>query len=386
MAGAVDETLTLPQVDCGRVPVRTQRAAARELERRFAGTQRVRVEGFTEQMAEWMAAADALVHSTGGLTVLEALMRGCPAISYGWGRGHVRVNNAAFRRFGLAEVAETRSELHRALERALANGRRATDSLRERALGRFVRARSRRGALTPMHAEPRARDWAAAAALAAWLLPAAAPISPPVAAAFRIPRRLPTATGIAITFDDGPHPEGTPAVLAELERAHARATFFLVGEQVERRPALAREIAAAGHEIAIHGYRHVLLLRRSPRAVRDDFARARDVIGSATGAEPSVYRPPYGVFSAAALLHVRRLGWRPLLWSRWGRDWEARATPQSIARRAAGTLRGGDVVLLHDADHYSSPDAWRKTAAALPMVLESAAARGESLVTVSQST
>ena len=99
----------------------------RELERRFAGTPRVRVEGFTDQMAEWMSAADALVHSTGGLTVLEALMRGCPAISYGWGRGHVRVNNAAFRRFGLAEVAETRSELHRALERALANGRRATD-------------------------------------------------------------------------------------------------------------------------------------------------------------------------------------------------------------------------------------------------------------------
>ena len=78
-------------------------------------------------MSEWLAAGDVLVHSTGGLTVLEALMRGCPAISYGWGRGHVRVHNAAFRRFGLAEVAETRAELRVAIERALVRGRTVTD-------------------------------------------------------------------------------------------------------------------------------------------------------------------------------------------------------------------------------------------------------------------
>ena len=87
------------------------------------------------------------------------------------------------------------------------------------------------------------------------------------ASACRIPRRLASPDGIAITFDDGPHAQGTPAVLRELGRAGARATFFLVGEQVERLPSLAAEIAAAGHEIAIHGYRHVLLLRRSPRAL-----------------------------------------------------------------------------------------------------------------------
>ena len=76
--------------------------------------------GFTEQMNEWLAAADVLVHSTGGLTVLEANMRGCPTISFGWGRGHVRVNNEAFRRFGLAQVARTRGELKSALQRSLA--------------------------------------------------------------------------------------------------------------------------------------------------------------------------------------------------------------------------------------------------------------------------
>jgi UDP-N-acetylglucosamine:LPS N-acetylglucosamine transferase len=92
----------------------------RQLERHYASEPRVRVVGFTEHMSEWLAAADALIHSTGGLTVLEAYIRGCPTISYGWGRGHVRVHNEAFRRFGFAEVAATRSALGDALRRALA--------------------------------------------------------------------------------------------------------------------------------------------------------------------------------------------------------------------------------------------------------------------------
>ena len=96
------------------------------LARQFAGEPRVQVEGFTEVMGEWLAAADALVHSTGGLTVLEAMLRGCPVISYGWGRGHIRKHDEAFRRYGLADVVKTRAELHAALERALAGGRTET--------------------------------------------------------------------------------------------------------------------------------------------------------------------------------------------------------------------------------------------------------------------
>lgn len=124
---AVTEVLGVAGVDqvtclCGR----NAELRAR-LERRFADEPRVRVEGFTDRMSDWLAAADALVHSTGGLTVLEALMRGCPAISYGWGRGHVRMHNAAFRRFGLAEVAATPAELRVAVAAALASGRTAVD-------------------------------------------------------------------------------------------------------------------------------------------------------------------------------------------------------------------------------------------------------------------
>jgi UDP-N-acetylglucosamine:LPS N-acetylglucosamine transferase len=96
------------------------------LERCFGDDPRVRVTGFTEAMGDWLAAADALVHSTAGLTIFEALIRGCPAISFGWGRGHIRPNNAAYRRLDLAEVAETPDELGSALARAL-DSRRAPD-------------------------------------------------------------------------------------------------------------------------------------------------------------------------------------------------------------------------------------------------------------------
>jgi peptidoglycan/xylan/chitin deacetylase (PgdA/CDA1 family) len=219
-----------------------------------------------------------------------------------------------------------------------------------------------------------------------WVFPALAAHVPRLAAAYRIDRRLESQDRVALTFDDGPHAEGTPAVLEALARHGASATFFLVGEQVARRPALAREIVDAGHEVAVHGYRHTLLLRRRVRELRDDLDRAVGVIADATGVVPSLYRPPYGIFSSGGLAHVRDRGWRPLLWSTWGRDWERRATAQSIARRATSGLRPGDVVLLHDSDAYSSDDSWRKTAAALPSVLEAVAALGVPASAVTHST
>jgi UDP-N-acetylglucosamine:LPS N-acetylglucosamine transferase len=128
--GAVENALDVGEVVqvvclCGR-----NEALRVRLQGRHAGNRRVRIEGFTDRMADWMAAADALVHSTGGLTVLEALMLGLPPISYGWGRGHVRVNNAAFRRFGLANVVGSREELAPALRDALAGGRLPVDGFR----------------------------------------------------------------------------------------------------------------------------------------------------------------------------------------------------------------------------------------------------------------
>jgi peptidoglycan/xylan/chitin deacetylase (PgdA/CDA1 family) len=194
--------------------------------------------------------------------------------------------------------------------------------------------------------------------------------SPVLRRALGVRDRCSDAGAVALTFDDGPHPRGTPATLEVLARAGVPATFFLVGEQVERHRAVAAEISAAGHEVGVHCHRHRNLLRLAPTQVRQDLLRAEAAIVSATGATPRLYRPPYGVLTAPALLHARRYGWEPLLWTRWGRDWRACATAGSIAHEATVGLTDGDVVLLHDADHYSAPGSWERTVAALPRIVE----------------
>jgi peptidoglycan/xylan/chitin deacetylase (PgdA/CDA1 family) len=206
--------------------------------------------------------------------------------------------------------------------------------------------------------------------------PALAPIVPGIGSALGIELRQDGVDGVALTFDDGPHPQGTPTVLEVLRERDATATFFLAGEQVARRPALAAEIVAAGHRVELHCYRHRNLLRLSPRGLLDDAERARATIEEACGQAIADYRPPYGIFSAATLRAVRRRGWRPVLWSRWGRDWTRRATAGSIARHASAGIEAGDIVLLHDADYYSARGSWVRTAAALPTILEELENRG----------
>ncbi len=194
-----------------------------------------------------------------------------------------------------------------------------------------------------------------------------APHVPRAAAALGIRRTV--SGGVALTFDDGPHPEGTPAVLDVLEEAGMQATFFLVGEQVERRPALAAEIVGRGHLVALHGYRHRPQPLIGAAAVEDDLARGRAAIEEATGTRLRLHRPPYGLYSPAGLAAARRGGLQPLLWSKWGKDWRRLTTPERIAARVTRELRPGDVILLHDADFYSSSGSHERTAAALKLIV-----------------
>jgi peptidoglycan-N-acetylglucosamine deacetylase len=216
----------------------------------------------------------------------------------------------------------------------------------------------------------------AGAAAVGYMLPGLAAAWRALRAPLGIEDRTASGQGYALTFDDGPHAQGTPAMLAILAAADVRATFFLVGEQVRRNPSLAREIVQAGHGIGLHCYRHRNLLRLTPRQVREDLQRAQEIIEVNAGPTPELYRPPYGIANAAALRVARARGWRTLLWSQWGRDWEAGATPQSIAARLLDGAGDGSVLLLHDADDYSAAGSWRQTAAALPRVLDALEARG----------
>ena len=212
---------------------------------------------------------------------------------------------------------------------------------------------------------------------ATYAFPAVAGLVRGLRPALGIADRTRSGRDYGLTFDDGPHREGTPAVLEVLARRGVHATFFLVGEQVARNPSLAAEIVSAGHEIGLHCDRHRNQLRLSPRATRADIERGAARIEETTGRPIVRYRPPYGIFNATSLALARRNGWRPLLWTHWGRDWEARASPESIAKRlVGGAVAEGSVLLLHDADDYSAQGSWRRTAAALPAVLSELERRG----------
>jgi peptidoglycan/xylan/chitin deacetylase (PgdA/CDA1 family) len=222
----------------------------------------------------------------------------------------------------------------------------------------------------------------AAVAMASYALPALAgswpvgfprspaPIWPALRRSLGVEDRTASERGWALTFDDGPHAQGTPAVLEMLASRDVPATFFLVGEQVLRNPSIPAEILAAGHTIGLHCHRHRNLLRLSPWQVREDLARAQAAIEDAAGVSPTLYRPPYGVLNATALRLARRAGRRTLLWTHWGRDWEKHATPESIAARVTDGVDEGSILLLHDADDYSAPDSWRRTVLALPRALD----------------
>ena len=215
------------------------------------------------------------------------------------------------------------------------------------------------GALAVTHALPAAACWPA---LRRRLAPGLAGIGRP--------------GHVALTFDDGPDRRSTPLFLRELERRGVRATFFLLGRMARGNADVAAALVEAGHEVALHGYDHRCLLFVGPRATYDDLARGRDAVAAATGVVPRWWRPPYGVLSTAALVAAARLHLTPVLWSAWGRDWSARATPGSVARTVLRDLRSGGTVLLHDSDCTSAVGSWRTTLAALPYLLDHCARRG----------
>ncbi len=170
---------------------------------------------------------------------------------------------------------------------------------------------------------------------------------------------------VALTFDDGPHPESTPAFLDLLGEREVHATFFLLGERAVQWPDLVRRIVAEGHEVALHGWRHRYTFWNSP-ALEGSLA----LIDHIAGVRPRWFRPPYGVLSVTSLVECRRAGLEPILWTAWGKDWRGDATPRSVLDTLGAGIRGGSTLLLHDAVTSSAPSSWHATLGALPLILE----------------
>src|SRR5262249_25543318 len=146
------------------------------------------------------------------------------------------------------------------------------------------------------------------------------------------------ARGVALTFDDGPHPTFTRSVLEELDRAGAKATFFVIGEKGARQPELLKEIAARGHLVGVHGDHHDRALSfRSLRRVRSDLERAVEIVAQATGERPRFYRPPVGQTNPRIARAAKELGLTIVGWSLRGRD-GVRADPKRVAARVIPRL------------------------------------------------
>ena len=178
---------------------------------------------------------------------------------------------------------------------------------------------------------------------------------------------------VALTFDDGPT-EDTERILDTLERAGARAAFFVLGRQVERYPHIARRIVDAGHEIGNHSYSHPLYLCHGSAHIHRELERTQRVIADTTGTRARWSRPPYGVRSPGYFRAARALGLRTVQWSVAGYDWKPRPA-SAIAAAVARGLDSGAIVLLHDGDSDGKRDR-RPTVAALPAIVDAITARG----------
>jgi peptidoglycan/xylan/chitin deacetylase (PgdA/CDA1 family) len=188
--------------------------------------------------------------------------------------------------------------------------------------------------------------------------------------------RLPgTEPLVSLTFDDGPNPRATPAVLDVLRREGVPATFFVLGRHAERWPQLVRRAADEGHQLGNHGFFHRKLHRRSPAYVRDDLTRGTDAIERAAGVRPRHFRAPHGfrnpwVTPIAAALGQRTVGWSLGVWD------SARPGADVISARALAGMHAGSILLLHDGDGYDPDGDRMQTAEALPAIVDGLRRRG----------
>lgn len=166
---------------------------------------------------------------------------------------------------------------------------------------------------------------------------------------------------IALTYDDGPSPAHTPALLDLLAEHHAHATFFLMGEHVRLYPEIARRVAAEGHTIGNHTQTHPNLLWCSAATAHRELSTCQKTIEDVTGVSPKIFRPPFGGRNPATLRIARALGLEPILWNVTAKDWEPIGTAGILSNIDAAMEKNrkrdrGSYVLLHDASHLDTPE------------------------------
>jgi peptidoglycan/xylan/chitin deacetylase (PgdA/CDA1 family) len=188
---------------------------------------------------------------------------------------------------------------------------------------------------------------------------------------------------IALTYDDGPNDPHTLRLLEVLAKHDVRATFFLIGRYVQRRPDLVRDLLKAGHVIGNHTFTHPHLVVSAAVETRNQLEECQRAVQEGTGETPKLFRPPFGGRRPVTLRIARSLGLEPILWSVTSWDWE---TPpaEKILQTCARQMRGGDVVLMHDGGHQAFGADRSQTVLATNMLIEKYEAEGYEFMTIPQ--
>ena len=192
---------------------------------------------------------------------------------------------------------------------------------------------------------------------------------------------------VALTFDDGPNPPHTQALLDTLDQHSVKATFFLKGQHVEAFPESVRAVAQAGHEIANHSYSHLPMLSFSKSEMLNELVRTNQLIEDLLGYQPDLFRPPYGVQGPGLKMALDELNMTSILMSTHGLDWEVN-DPELIANTVLESIEPGSIILLHDGHgDVTDPNAQDSRAASVQsttIIIETLKEQGYRFATVGE--
>ncbi|CVK21913.1 polysaccharide deacetylase family protein [Sporomusa sphaeroides] len=181
---------------------------------------------------------------------------------------------------------------------------------------------------------------------------------------------------VALTIDDGPHNKVTPEILAILKDKNVKATFFVLGKNVEDNPRIFAQEIADGHEVGVHTYSHSSLPKLSDKKIEEEFEKAEKVILPIT-AMPTLFRPPGGAFNERVIRIAKQRGYQVVLWSIDTRDWEC-PPEKRIIDEVYKAVKPGSIILMHDGQ-YPIP-----TPRVLGTIIDGLRERGYIFVTVSE--
>lgn len=199
-------------------------------------------------------------------------------------------------------------------------------------------------------------------------------------------RGNPNQPWVAITFDDGPSAEFTPAILDILKQYDVPATFFMVGDHVRKYPEIAQRVVDEGHEVGNHTYTHINVPTASARRLTQELFHTTQAIVEATGVYPIYSRPPRGLYDSRYRRLSQLLGQSVVLWTLSARDWQVAVNADQVIRRVLREVKAGDIVLFHDSGALIRHEGASRqaTVQALPAVIEGIRAKGLEIVPLSR--